>query len=414
MIECRDAVARGIIIPVAVEAFELFAPPADLRQLNWFDLVDWNGGDDNEEWQRTLQNLGKLVGRDLTGTAQETLGGGRLSIASGGTATGAGSPHDGTLKDLRATWAGLAADRDIRAVERFFKHVQAVVPGSGLEFEIENHLDWLRQDAEHRARIAEAAKAERLAKRAREDEARRSKTAARLEPGKVWRDIIPGMPVDTLPEMVTVAPSSTAPSRTVKNAAAPDGNSGAIENSFAMARYPVTYADLDAAIAVGANMERPADQGQGRGRRVAVNVSWNDASAYVDWLNERLGLCGRDDAYRLPSSAEWEYALGANALPCEDQAHGKDAGSCSGNALGLHSARDDLWEWCGASETSRITPEGQGHKPRAQVLQASRLNTPDLAGERPANAQLDPATRREDIGFRLARSLPQGVSPSTA
>jgi formylglycine-generating enzyme required for sulfatase activity len=35
-----------------------------------------------------------------------------------------------------------------------------------------------------------------------------------------------------------------------------------------------------------------------------VNVSWSDAKAYVDWLSQRTGL-----RYRLPSEAEFEYAL---------------------------------------------------------------------------------------------------------
>jgi formylglycine-generating enzyme required for sulfatase activity len=35
-----------------------------------------------------------------------------------------------------------------------------------------------------------------------------------------------------------------------------------------------------------------------------VNISWNDAKAYADWLSQRTGK-----AYRLPSEAEFEYAL---------------------------------------------------------------------------------------------------------
>ena len=34
-----------------------------------------------------------------------------------------------------------------------------------------------------------------------------------------------------------------------------------------------------------------------------INVSWEDASAYVQWLREETGK-----PYRLPSEAEWEYA----------------------------------------------------------------------------------------------------------
>ncbi|MBK8091920.1 MAG: SUMF1/EgtB/PvdO family nonheme iron enzyme [Verrucomicrobiaceae bacterium] len=42
----------------------------------------------------------------------------------------------------------------------------------------------------------------------------------------------------------------------------------------------------------------------------AVNVSWNDAKAYCDWLSKKEGR-----KYRLPSDAEWSAAVGASAFP---------------------------------------------------------------------------------------------------
>ncbi|MDX8351155.1 formylglycine-generating enzyme family protein [Cognatiyoonia sp. IB215182] len=43
------------------------------------------------------------------------------------------------------------------------------------------------------------------------------------------------------------------------------------------------------------------------GRHPVMRVSIEDASAYVTWLNEKLGI----DVYRLPTEAEWEYAARA-------------------------------------------------------------------------------------------------------
>ncbi|MEO8314381.1 MAG: formylglycine-generating enzyme family protein [Pseudomonadota bacterium] len=46
----------------------------------------------------------------------------------------------------------------------------------------------------------------------------------------------------------------------------------------------------------------------GRGTRPVVGMSWYDAQRFVGWLNWKTGS---DDAYRLPSEAEWEYAARA-------------------------------------------------------------------------------------------------------
>ena len=56
----------------------------------------------------------------------------------------------------------------------------------------------------------------------------------------------------------------------------------------------------------GCNRYTPSDEGWGRGRRPVINVSWDDAKAYVGWLSRKTGK-----TYRLLSEAEREYVTRA-------------------------------------------------------------------------------------------------------
>jgi formylglycine-generating enzyme required for sulfatase activity len=100
----------------------------------------------------------------------------------------------------------------------------------------------------------------------------------------------------------------------------------------------------------------PEDRGWGRGRRPAINVSWDDAQAYIAWLSQGIGR-----AYRLPSEAEWEYACRARTTSrysfgeaiTPDDANYADSrlgrttavGAYSANRWGLHDMHGNVLEW---------------------------------------------------------------------
>lgn len=136
---------------------------------------------------------------------------------------------------------------------------------------------------------------------------------------------------------------------------------------FALGRTAMTFGHWDAAVACGAcDGYSPDDHGWGRGDRPVINVSWNDAQAYVEWL---AGATKRP--YRLPSEAEWEHAARAGSQtpfwwgksisadqanydsrlaygggPKSDWLSGTVPASCyDTNPWGLFNMHGNVWEW---------------------------------------------------------------------
>jgi formylglycine-generating enzyme required for sulfatase activity len=190
---------------------------------------------------------------------------------------------------------------------------------------------------------------------------------------------------------------------------------------FAIGKYEVTFAQWDACLADGGcNGFSPSDGGLGRGARPVSGVSWDDAQAYLDWLNNKAGGL----RYRLATEAEWEYAARAGAADpyafgprvtatqATYRARAANAvGAHDANAWGLFDMHGNVGEWvedCYASTYDAAPIDGaayQADRCARRVYRGGAFS--DQAVQLRASArQHAPSNRRvTTIGFRVARTL---------
>ncbi len=190
---------------------------------------------------------------------------------------------------------------------------------------------------------------------------------------------------------------------------------------FAIGKYEVTFAEWDYCVDAGGCLHRPNDQGQGRDARPVINVSWEDAQAYVAWLSDVT-----DETYRLPTEAEWEYAARAGTTTqyaFGDKINQKQAnfglnvrktlevGSYPANSWGLHDMHGNVWEWVEDCHHDNYEGAPTDGSPWLQ----SGCSKPVLRGgswvdfaeylRSAARYWSPPGFRHYFIGFRVARTL---------
>ncbi len=132
-----------------------------------------------------------------------------------------------------------------------------------------------------------------------------------------------------------------------------------IAYAFEISKYEITFDEYDA-FANATKRQLPSDRGWGRGKRPVINVTFDDAQAYVNWLSDQTGK-----QYRLPTEAEWEYAaragtqtaywwgadIGKNNAVCNgcgsewDKKQTAPVGSFRPNRFGLHDTAGNVSEW---------------------------------------------------------------------
>jgi formylglycine-generating enzyme required for sulfatase activity len=149
---------------------------------------------------------------------------------------------------------------------------------------------------------------------------------------------------------------------------------------FAVSKFEITFDEWRACVKDGGcGGYRPDDQHWGRGKRPVIDVSWESAKVYVNWLSRKTGK-----PYRLLSEAEWEYAARAGTTTpystgntiAPSQANYDGSGDGSGpsdvnrqktmpvgsfpaNGFGLHDMHGNAAEWvedCWHDDYTPMTP----------------------------------------------------------
>ena len=257
--------------------------------------------------------------------------------------------------------------------------------------------------------------------------------------GEVFRDC------DVCPEMVVV-PAGSFLMGSPDSEEGRDNDEGpqrevSVDYALAVGVYEVTFDEWDACVrGGGCGGYEPGDEGWGRGKRPVINVHWEDAWQYADWLTEQTG-----EEYRLLSEAEWEYVARAGTrterywgdaereqcryangydanghlehgldwepVGCRDrQASTAPAGSYLPNGFGLYDVLGNVFEWVDdcygdyedAPADGRSSYEGYCS---LRVLRGgSWLSAP--RNLRSASRYRSPAGFRDSYdGFRVARTM---------
>jgi formylglycine-generating enzyme required for sulfatase activity len=169
-----------------------------------------------------------------------------------------------------------------------------------------------------------------------------------------------------------------------------------------------------------------------------VNVSWNDAQAFISWLSRK-----ERKTYRLPTEAEWEYACRAGTMT--QYSSGDDPESLASvgnvadrtakerypdwptiaardgfvytapvarfrpNAFGPYDIHGNVWEWCQDWYDADYYKKSPTDDPRGPHAASDRVGRGGGWGDNPrdcrsaSHRRVLPADRGGNLGFRVAR-----------
>jgi formylglycine-generating enzyme required for sulfatase activity len=230
--------------------------------------------------------------------------------------------------------------------------------------------------------------------------------------------------------------------------------------AFALGKYPVTSDDFLAFLKATGYRPLPCNkmlnmgwQSPGHGKAYspyngdqprwpAICLGWDDAEAYIAWLNAKVRLARPAMAarptgpYRLPTEAEWEYAARAGTTTARwwGDALGRARANCNGcgsewdnrllasvdsfaaNPFGLYGMLGNAWEWTADCwhPNYKGAPEGgsawEEKGCRKHVIRGGSWHNLPVFVRSAARSGSEPGDEQSDYssltGFRVARDLP--------
>jgi len=193
--------------------------------------------------------------------------------------------------------------------------------------------------------------------------------------------------------------------------------------AYRISKYEVTFDQYDT-FCQDTGREKPDDLGWGRSTRPVINVSWEDAKAFCEWLSQKTGK-----NIHLPTEAQWEKAARGydqrrfpwgNATPtCLTTNYNRcnagtmPVGSFSSDIspYGVYDMGGNVHEWCEDlydaayySTSPRDNPTGASAGDKRVYRGGSRTGDDSYSRVSDRNAGVPTITRRDlgDLGFRIA------------
>jgi serine/threonine-protein kinase PpkA len=228
------------------------------------------------------------------------------------------------------------------------------------------------------------------------------------------------------PEFIRIPAGSFIMGDDISSRSAPERKIN-ITKAFFIGKYEVTFSEYDA-FTQATNRPQPGDNSWGRDMQPIINVSWDDAQAYTQWLSKTKGK-----KYRLPTEAEWEYVARAGTSTrfwwgdSEQNAKGNancrrgcyssysglfgsktaPVGTYIANPFGVHDTAGNVAEWvqdCYQDHYDKAITSGAAYEEKdcqKRVVRggSTKNNAPSLASA--ARDYNPPETYDEALGFRI-------------